>query len=280
MNRRNVIKGAAAAAVIGTVEAVHGVPGDSARIGVERKTPELYVEISARETGKTQRLCAAVKDHCDRDHANVAVIISPHMTQAMIMERYRGIVKTCQRNGSKACLPGIDQVQVFTNPNALKALLAADHWFQDRKRSGKSSIWPDHPTVRWFFDEWDFHEDKDTFGFPVIPFVTDGYYATTLRRLRTGDDLGNFSPPSLFRTLMERASYVVNIRRPAISKLPLGDMTYNLAKREYSEAGQIFLPKSRPDGFDLPMGRFRRAEHSTGNMTELEGLMQIPLYLL
>ena len=297
MNRRNVIKGAAAAAVIGTVEAVHGVPGDDPyRIGfeiVERKKPELYVEISARQTGKTQRLCAAVKDHCDRDRANVAIIISPHMTHQMIMERYRGIVETWRRNGIKACLPGKDQVQVFTNPNSLKALMAADGWFQDQLRTGRSPYSPDHPSVRWFFDEWDFHEPYGPRSFQIIPFVDNGYYATTLSRMRTVDDLGPLSPPSLFRTLMERASCVVNIRRRTVSKLSVrqsrqigkSETAYKITMREYSESGQIFHPQFKPTHLDLPMGmavRLTKEEDAQGigDTSTPPALIPIPLYHL
>ena len=110
----------------------------------------MYLEISARRTGKTVRLVKAVKEHLE--NGNTAIVIVPELRWAKFME-------LPQKEPNLFILSDYDLKKAV--PNKLKGI-----------RFNKP---------RWFFDEFDFMENIRN-----VPahFVDDEYYVTTPRFVR------------------------------------------------------------------------------------------------
>lgn len=181
MKRRNLIKGAAAAAVCpfacskpdtGAQEEELKSQHDGAEAPETGHDPDIYVEYGEVGTGKTTRLVEAAMNWSCRT-GGVAVIFSsehcPHDTLDIMHrlmgenQQERNELWQNRKGGSIATFTGYDA-------QALKDEYA-EYWASESARERGLG---DRP-VRFFFDSWD--------RFTVPPeFYPDGYYAASLAR--------------------------------------------------------------------------------------------------
>lgn len=110
-------------------------------------TWDTYLEISGRQSGKTERLVAAAKQHAD-DGGVALVVVFDGLTDYI-----RNMLGQCH---------GVIVIPEELMHSELVTLSA-----------------PLLENVRWFFDEFDWLKD--------VPIIDDAYYCTTARYLRKRD---------------------------------------------------------------------------------------------
>lgn len=138
----------------------------------------MYLELSARHTGKTARLREAMYAHLQANPDNFACI-TVHSQHAADVFR-----KTIDK-------PWVDRVSVSSSINQHVDRLRGGMFINDKR-------------VRMFWDEFDIHPSKVN----VFP-VENGYYAGTAVRTRTVEDWKNWhSDPLLSLIVANNFHYV------------------------------------------------------------------------
>lgn len=281
MDRRDLLKGAAVTATVSALGVETYLAKDGQVLIVEDKPvryPGLYVEISARQSGKTQRLVDAVRRHCLLNPYNLAIVISPWMTEDHVRARIHGINDS--RRETYTCSappPGDRQIMAVPNEQAHLAMIAAGRRLSDLKESliGNRQA-QEEGVIRWFFDDWDQMEVPAHFPGFRLPFMEAGYYSTTLKKLRAGGDLEEpHFRRSLFRDLMQAADRVVSYRRGRY----LTDLDKLFTEEQLRlDNGGIFDPSDRPEGKDLPLVELYRLGCISGPFeTERKGLFPVSI---
>lgn len=214
--------------------------------------PGLYVEISARQSGKTQRLVTAVAQHCERNPHNLAIVISPWMQEEYIRARIHGINQSNQqRNLPPHPIPGERQIMAVASQEARLAMVGAERRLDDERNARIGNREAQAGEIRWFFDDWDQMEVPEHWPGLQLPFYETGYYATTLNRLRGKKAMEDpWTTYGLFRRLMAEADRVVSYRRGE-HDTALSDMLP--PERLRLDDGGIFDPEDRPDDEGLPL---------------------------
>lgn len=115
-----------------------------------------YLEISGRQSGKTQRLIAAVENHAASNGMAVLVVGDG------MLDVVKG--RLAQVRGPEERPP---------------VLIISYSWMSSEVAELLKILEPYLPSPRWFFDEFDWHDG--------VPVKDGAYYCTTARYLRNQD---------------------------------------------------------------------------------------------
>lgn len=134
----------------------------------------MYLEISSRQTGKTQRLINALRVHLMIHEDNYAVVIGPNLRMTILIREN---------------IEDKFQHRVF--------------YGEDPKRIYDQMIGVDSPSVKWFFDEFDFNPYLNgDYSDPVFPIYQNNYYVTTPKKVRSIADWEDWENDFLLRLIV------------------------------------------------------------------------------